>query len=446
MKARRSDDIWLARGTARFDVLRARGTARFDQRRARAQRTRFCARAEPRASSAGFTLIELMLALVAGSFVVVGAYYLSEVSARLFNEQVRRAETQMTLRSAGEQLRRDIGRAGFMAVRDSAELWGCNAAQVIAGGTGVEANNVRQQGVRVLRAAAGQPVQLFLTGNFTTSDQYPLDPSSNANTLALASQREGFRRSFVNPATGAFLPRRFLSAFSPDPDAPNIAHGRMVSIQDLSTGRVFLREILSVNAAPANAPQIVINPPLPTTGGCIPSFTTLVVAPISTVRYMLENPAGNPELLRAAGQSTLAGGNVLVDNATRLVLTRREIDMRTNGTGNPQPIPLTTRIVLDFVSSANGFNAFRIEGSFDANMNPPNPPLAPSLIWTAQPENVAVQGSLRSLLVELVASSAESTVLNAPTNDQNASRMRAGRRLLRMEVAMPNMARNPGTL
>ena len=56
---------------------------------------------------AGFTLIELMVALVAGSFVISGAYYLSDVSARLFNEQIRRAETQMTLRTAGEQLRRE---------------------------------------------------------------------------------------------------------------------------------------------------------------------------------------------------------------------------------------------------------------------------------------------------------------------------------------------------
>jgi prepilin-type N-terminal cleavage/methylation domain-containing protein len=409
-------------------VLRARRAARLHQGRARAQ---------------GFTLIELMLALVAGSFVIVGAYYLSEVSARLFNEQVRRAETQMTLRSAGEQLRRDIGRAGFMSVRDSFELWGCNAAQVINGGT--EVSNVRQLGVRVLRLA-DQRMALFLTGNFTTSDQYPLDPSSTATTLALASEREGFRRSFVNPATGAFLPRRFLSAFSPDPDAANVAHGRMVSIQDLSTGRVFLRDILSVSAAPATAPQIVIDPPLPTTGGCIPSFTTLVVAPISTVRYMLEDPAANPELSRAAGQSALAGGNLLVGNNRRLVLSRREIDMRTNGTGNPQPIPLTTRIVLDFVSSANDFNAFRIEGSFDATMNPGNAPVAPRLVWEPLPESVPVQGSLRSLLVELVASSAESVATGAPANDHNASRIQAGRRLLRMEVAMPNMTRNPGTL
>jgi prepilin-type N-terminal cleavage/methylation domain-containing protein len=423
MTAQRSDHILLARGTARFD-----------RRGARAQRT-----------SAGFTLIELMLALVAGSFVVAGAYYLSDVSARLFNEQVRRAETQMTLRSAGEQLRRDIGRAGFMAVRDSAELWGCNATQVIAGGIGVEANNIRQQGVRVVRLA-GQPVQLFLTGNFTTSDQYPLDPSSTATTLALASDREGFRRSFIDPVDGTtFLPQRFLSAFSPNPANANNAQGRMVSIQDLSTGRVFLRDILSVSAAPANAPQIVIAPALPTTGGCIPSFTTLVVAPISTVRYMLEDPAGNAELSRTTGPSFLAGGGVLVGNNRRLVLTRREIDMRTNGAGDT-PIPQTTRIVLDFVSSANGFNDFRIEGSFDRNMIPGAAPLPPSLVWAPQPETVPVQGSLRSLLIELVASSAEAIAAGAPANDDRASRIQAARRLLRMEVAMPNMTRNPGTL
>jgi prepilin-type N-terminal cleavage/methylation domain-containing protein len=393
--------------------------------------------------SAGFTLIELMLALTAGSFVIAGAYYLSDVSARLFNEQMRRSETQMTLRSASEQLRRDIGRAGFMAMRDTDELWNCSSTLVAAGGGDITVTNRRQRGVHV-RRLADQRVQLFLTGNFTTSDQYPLNPTSTSDTLVLANGREGFRRSFVNPVTGLFMPQRFLSAFAPNPATPNTPQGRMVSIQDLSTGRIFLRNIISVNPVPDTAPQVVITPPLPTTGGCIPSFSTLVVAPISTIRYMLEDPTANPELARAAGPSLLSGGRNLVGNARRFVLTRSEIDMTTNDAGNT-PIALTTRIILDFVSSANAFSAFRIEGFFDRNFVIGGAIQAPSLAWTATPDTVAEPASLRSLLVELVASSAEATAGNVPNNER-ASRIQAARRLLRAEVAMPNMSRNPGTL
>jgi prepilin-type N-terminal cleavage/methylation domain-containing protein len=394
----------------------------------------------PARASAGFTLIELMLALVAGSFVVAGAYYLSDVSARMFNEQIRRTETQMTLRSASEQLRRDIGRAGFMSMRTTNELWDCNSTQ---GGISVAPRVL--QGVQVVsRAGGGQA--LFLTGNFTTSDQYPVAPGTNFTQLVLSTTRDAFRRSFNNPADGSFIRERFRNAFAPDPTQLLVPQGRMVSIQDLSTGRVFLRDIQAVDDTPG-APTITINPALPDTGGCIPSLTTLVVAPVSTIRYMLEDPndaAADGELARLAmGNNVLAGGQLFTDNSRRVVLTRREINMVDN-----QVIPNTARVVLDFVSNRNNFSSFRIEGYFDQAMVVGAAVAQPRLVYALNPENPAQvpnQASLRSLLVELIGESAEAVVAVAAPNERT-SRTLAGRRLLRMEVLMPNMAHNPGTL
>jgi prepilin-type N-terminal cleavage/methylation domain-containing protein len=375
---------------------------------------------------AGFTLVELMLALVAGSFVVSGAYYLSDVSARLFHEQARRTETQASLRVAAEQLRKDIGRAGFLGVRDTRELLDCNGVQ---GGASV--SPLQQQAVRVIPVAGGGST-LFLTGNFTTSDQYPLAIESTANMLVLAREREGFRRSFVDPRDGVtFLPQRFLSAFVPDPAQPNIQQGRMVAIQDLSTGRMFLSDIMSLNAAGPDGPQIFINPPLPTVGGCIPSMTTLVVAPISTVRYAVENPAAIAELARfAQAANTLAGG-------ARMVLTRTEINMRTNGAAAPTPIVGTTRMMLDFINNAN---SFRVEATFDRNCIIGFAAQPPALAYTATPD-VVPPVQLRSLVIDLLGGSAEQ--IAGPANDRQ-SRVLAARRLAHMEVFMPNMARNPG--
>lgn len=378
-----------------------------------------------RQSARGFTLIELMVALVAGSFVVAGAYYLSDVSARLFNEQVRRSETQMTLRTAAEQLRRDIGRAGFMAARDTNELWGCSSTQ---GDASVAPS--REQGVRVTRNAG--LFSLFLTGNFTTSDQYPLDASSAPGRLVLSPQREGFRRSFTNPALavfpGNFLPQRFLSAFAPDPN--NLAVlGRMVSVQDLSNGRIYFSGIVALNPANVNGPDITINPPLSTIGGCIPaSMTGLVVAPVSTIRYMIEDPAADPELRLFRGATTLTGG-------ARRVLVRREIAMPVNF-GAPVPIPGTARVVLDFVDS------FNIEAVWDQAMAIGAAAAIPNLVHTTTPETIPLQSAMRSLVVELVAGGAEAQVANAV--EERASRIQNARRVTRMEVFMPNMARNPG--
>ena len=63
-------------------------------------------------SQAGFTLVEMMIALLAGSFAIMAVYYLGGVSSRGFNEQSRVAESQMALRTAMEQLRRDISLMG----------------------------------------------------------------------------------------------------------------------------------------------------------------------------------------------------------------------------------------------------------------------------------------------------------------------------------------------
>ncbi|MCA9616172.1 MAG: prepilin-type N-terminal cleavage/methylation domain-containing protein, partial [Myxococcales bacterium] len=59
---------------------------------------------------AGFTLLELMVALVAGLVAILAVYYVSSASARHFHEQQRVAQTQTSIRMAMQQLRRDIGR------------------------------------------------------------------------------------------------------------------------------------------------------------------------------------------------------------------------------------------------------------------------------------------------------------------------------------------------
>ena len=73
----------------------------------------------PHRRTGGFTLIELMIALVAGSLVIVSVYSISGSSARLFSAQQHIAQLQMNVRFGMERLRRDIGRAGFGGVADS---------------------------------------------------------------------------------------------------------------------------------------------------------------------------------------------------------------------------------------------------------------------------------------------------------------------------------------
>ncbi|MBC7172556.1 MAG: prepilin-type N-terminal cleavage/methylation domain-containing protein, partial [Polyangiaceae bacterium] len=67
----------------------------------------------PSRKKGGFTLVELMAALVAGLVAITAIYAVGSSSARHFQEQQRIAQTQMALRMAMSQLRVDIQRAGL---------------------------------------------------------------------------------------------------------------------------------------------------------------------------------------------------------------------------------------------------------------------------------------------------------------------------------------------
>ena len=62
----------------------------------------------------GFTLIELMVALVAGLIAISSVYTISKASSQNFHEQQRISQAQMATRMAVEQIRLDVQRAGFL--------------------------------------------------------------------------------------------------------------------------------------------------------------------------------------------------------------------------------------------------------------------------------------------------------------------------------------------
>jgi hypothetical protein len=202
----------------------------------------------------------------------------------------------------------------------------------------------------------------------------------------------------------------------------------MVSLQDITNARIYLRDVVAVTAPTAGLPTITINTPLPPSG-CTPNLTAVVVAPISTLRYMLEDTSADPELARLAGATTLGGGR-------RLALVRREIAM-TSSFATPVPIPGTARVVLDFATS------FRIE----AVWNSAAPGVLPVLTYAANPDTNAgtpPAASLRSLIIELVADSAERVTGGVVGSEERQSRALAARRVSRIELFLPNMARNQG--
>jgi prepilin-type N-terminal cleavage/methylation domain-containing protein len=375
---------------------------------------------------AGFTLVEVMVALLAGSFVIMAAFYMSDVSSRLFSEQMRRSEAQMNVRAATELLRRDIGRAGFLSVRDSGEL--LDAVGVL-GATGPAGTDVAPQLVTAASVqldARGRQM-LILTGNMSTSEQYFVS-SSNGMNLLLQTTNDSFRRSFVDQGTGIFLPNRFLEAFFPLPAAPG--PGRMVSVTELSIGKIYLRNIDRVVMG-TTPPTLLLSTPLPGMNamgsGPFMNVQSIAVAPVSTIRYAMEIP--DASLARVGGRTYLTGGNIA--GGLHPVLVRRELD-----SSNLTPIAGTERVVLDsVVDQAEGF---KIEAVVNRLA-----PLGMDLVHQPLPQNLvpAAQGTIHSLIIQLVLETEQQQ--GDVVSQTNA---RAARRAIRFEVMLPNAARNSGAL
>lgn len=68
-----------------------------------------------RRAARGFTLIELMVSLVAGLFVALAVVALSKDATTTFHEESRTATAEMSLRTAVDRLRNDLQRAAFMS-------------------------------------------------------------------------------------------------------------------------------------------------------------------------------------------------------------------------------------------------------------------------------------------------------------------------------------------
>ncbi len=152
----------------------------------------------PRRSFAGrrgFTLVELMVALLAGLIVSLGIVGLSKEATNTFHEELRAAASQMTLRVAMERIRADLSRVAFMStgniVADNINLQnGGRIAVCPSSASTIAPYSGAAKGLRSLAgiyyqqggSSGGTPLSanpnglspdaISLAGSFTSSDDY----------------------------------------------------------------------------------------------------------------------------------------------------------------------------------------------------------------------------------------------------------------------------------
>ncbi len=287
---------------------------------------------------AGFTLVELMISIIAGTITIAAAYSLGKESARNFNDQMRVTETQNSLRSAADQLRRDVTRAGFLATPEVNLQPSCLG---LANEIAPAAYAARLRGLAVGRNASktmspssepslesllGLDVRvdaISMLGNYVDGDMYKITSDSSGQMLTFETARESFRRSFFrrSPTTGG------ADTFDLDHYNEVFRQGRLVRID--SDGYVFFRQVTS-----RTADSITLDQAIPQ--GCFKPATALVT-PLSFIEYSVE-------VLSGADFSRLnAATTARIGSANKAVLVRRELDYP-GGTRTPR----TTRVVLDY--------------------------------------------------------------------------------------------------
>ncbi|MBO6936503.1 MAG: prepilin-type N-terminal cleavage/methylation domain-containing protein [Deltaproteobacteria bacterium] len=319
-----------------------------------------------RRGEAGFTLVELMVALVAGLIVISAAYVIGGASAEHFSEQQRIGQTQTAVRMAMMQLEADIERAGLHATPNSTNADNCglappNRIQAVDFEPGFYTGVLPNAGANPGVAAD----QVILTGNYATSDAYLVNTvGPTGSQIVLQPNWQAMRRDFgqwgpadpaETPAPPPFDETRFQQVFRA---------GRMLRLQTNAGKELFVTiQGTDPGGAGMQGPVINVQPNIPVGDLCVGGLADgALVAPLVQIEYAVVDPTTDSALSVLVNPSTTTE----LDNAlgrTNAVLVRRELDF------NGAVIAGTTRIVMEYVAD------FQVEFIFDTS----GPGVAPNI-------------------------------------------------------------------
>jgi Tfp pilus assembly protein PilW len=217
----------------------------------------------------GFTLIELTVSLVAGLIVALGIMALSREATRTFNEEVRGAAAEATMRTAVDRLRADLQRAGYMSTANImgdpmiAKVPGAtNVANIAKGMTGLlqlQSINLTSGGswanngltLSSVQTPALTPDSFDLAGNMTTSEQFEVQmimPAGSGCTQVLLSSASAAMYRIAAAGMGsAAATLELRNAFQPVP--AGLSTQFMVRLVDTSGHAQYLATCAMAAAA-----------------------------------------------------------------------------------------------------------------------------------------------------------------------------------------------------
>ena len=433
-------------------------------------------------NKSGFTLIELMVAMVIGLTAITSVYSLGSAMSKQFYEEQRLATAQGASRVAIMELRRDISRAGLFGTPNGQLESTCDASPPtlpkLAGGTAplgafqyyadqdksvVDPNslnpNAHADRLRVLTS-------LYLT------DQLLVDSTSIAgDVIVLQSGNQAYRRTFAWGQTAGPFTSGSPTYLEGDLDWDSSWSGESASWKGIAQkgarafqtgsilhietpeGRHFFRSVFGKTGNTENEICLTVTPSLPVGTACMPGAAGgSTVAPLQWVEYAIVDPfepsqVGNDffdfdgmffidlsDTSDIATQLRNADEDTFRESPNR-ILVRRILD---SVTGNVRP--QTTQVIAEFVTN------FQVSFLIDNNSGTG---LAPNLQATSDPNTI--NGSpqqVRSVVIDLGIRSPLEDPNVEPNPDggtrfnvSNAQKGAARVRNIRIEVPVMNVAR-----
>ena len=355
-------------------------------------------------SKSGFTLIELMVAMVIGLTAITSVYALGSAMSKQFYEEQRLATSQGTARVAIMELRRDISRAGLFGSPNVSLESTCDASpprlDLLSGGTadmGAFQHYADYDKSKLDPAGKNPEVtadRLRILGSLYLTDQLLVHSASVAgDVVVLQSGNQAYRRTFAwgqtaGPFTSGTAPDYLDGTLGWDSawggesaswkgigqvGARAFQTGSILHIET-PEGRHFFRSVFGKSGNSQDEIRIQVTPALPVGTACMPGAAEgSTVAPLQWVEYAVVNPSDENEvgtdLFNFEGMfyidtadttnPALELRNISVADlreSPNMVLVRRILDATTGDVRLD-----TTQIIAEFVTN------FRVSFLIDTN-------------------------------------------------------------------------------
>ena len=340
----------------------------------------------------GFTLIELMVAMVVGLTAITSVYSLGSAMSKQFYEEQRTASAQGTSRVAIMELRRDISRAGLFGSPNGSREPTCDSTPpslpLLGGSSGpmgaFQYYADEDQAVLDPQSANTGVVadRLRILTSLYLSDQLLVHSAGNSgSTVVLQSGNQAYRRTFSwGQTAGPFTSGSAPTYLTGDLDWDSAWGGQTASWNGIGQkgarafqtgsvlhietpeGRHFFRSVFQKDGNTQDEVRMQITPPLPLGTGCLPGAAEgATVSPLQWVEYAVVDPFDAnqvgadfmdfsgmfyTDLSPSSPTFNIPDAGAGPFEAPNRVLVRRVLN---STTGNV--IPSSTQVVAEFVSN-----------------------------------------------------------------------------------------------